>query len=159
MTILVFSDTHGSADEMLDIINKVRHDMVLHLGDCVSDIYTVRQFLPDENIYFVSGNNLFDILSQERSRNIFTAEKIVIFMTHGHEYLVGSGLSKLYDSAVACGAELVVYGHTHVPHIERRGSLTFLNPGSLTRARGMFGNSYAVVDINDGEVECRIEYI
>ena len=49
-----------------------------------------------------------------------------------------------------CGA--VVYGHTHLPQVERRDGVWILNPGSPTeRRRGPF-HSMLVLDVRAGRI-------
>ena len=159
MRMLVFSDTHGRWDTMYDIICAQAHDMVLHLGDCTADILEIGNRLPQEKLRYVPGNDLRDIMLRLPARQLFVQQGAVIFMTHGQDYSVRAGLSRLYEAAKSCGAALALYGHTHVAHMEKRGEMVLLNPGSLTLDRSGMGGSYAVVDIEEGEVKCRIEYI
>ena len=41
-----------------------------------------------------------------------------VFMTHGHYYYVGSGIEGLKREALARGADVAMFGHTHIPLIE-----------------------------------------
>jgi putative phosphoesterase len=45
------------------------------------------------------------------------------------------------------GCDAVVYGHTHVPQVERFGQLWILNPGSPTERRAAPGHSMLVLTI------------
>ena len=38
-----------------------------------------------------------------------------LFVTHGHAYGVKSGLGRLAERAKTLGADVVLYGHTHIP--------------------------------------------
>jgi uncharacterized protein len=49
-----------------------------------------------------------------------------------------------------CGA--VVYGHTHVPQLERHEGVWILNPGSPTERRSAPVHSMLVVEVDGGEV-------
>ena len=49
-----------------------------------------------------------------------------------------------------CGA--VVYGHTHVPQVERHEGVWILNPGSPTERRSAPVHSMLVVEVDGGEV-------
>ena len=70
-----------------------------------------------------------------------------IFVTHGHLYGVKRDLTALAGAAKDAGARLALFGHTHIQHLEERGGITLLNPGTA----GRFGHSgYAVVEIKDG---------
>jgi len=74
-----------------------------------------------------------------------------VLMCHGHLYHVGMGLSTIAQKARDMGANIVLFGHTHVPvNIEEKGIL-FLNPGSLTSPRGGSSRSYALLEIEKGK--------
>ena len=49
-----------------------------------------------------------------------------------------------------CGA--VVYGHTHVPQVERHEGVWILNPGSPTERRSAPVHSMLVLEVHGGEV-------
>lgn len=77
-----------------------------------------------------------------------------IFVTHGHLYGVKRDLTALAGAAKDAGARLALFGHTHIQHLEERGGITLLNPGTA----GRFGHSgYAVVEIKDGAFSCCLE--
>lgn len=143
---------------MLEVIACVEHDLVLHLGDCVADARYIEREFPDERLRYVAGNNLHDVMSQTPEKLLFMEAGVVIFMTHGQDYQVRSGVAQLYEAASRCGAGLVLYGHTHVPHMETRGGITFFNPGSASLDRSRMGESWGLVEIEGGRIECQIQY-
>ena len=54
------------------------------------------------------------------------------------------------------GCQAVVYGHTHIPTVERHRGVWLLNPGSPTeRRRGPF-HALIVVDVQGGALEPRL---
>jgi putative phosphoesterase len=52
--------------------------------------------------------------------------------------------------------DVVLYGHTHVPRNERRGSVLFLNPGCVTRANQGAPPSVAWLEIADGKMNWKL---
>ena len=50
------------------------------------------------------------------------------------------------------GCDAVVYGHTHVPQVERHGAVWILNPGSPTERRSTPVHSMLVLDVEGGEI-------
>jgi putative phosphoesterase len=50
------------------------------------------------------------------------------------------------------GCDAVVYGHTHVPQVERFGELWILNPGSPTERRSAPGHTLLVLEVEAGEI-------
>ena len=82
-------------------------------------------------------------------------------ITHGHRYYIGMGNEMLKKEAVAQGADIVMYGHTHRPEIEIKDDITILNPGSLSYPR-QYGRkpSYIIMEIDSrGEAHYTIHYL
>jgi putative phosphoesterase len=50
------------------------------------------------------------------------------------------------------GCDAVVYGHTHVPQVERHEGVWILNPGSPTERRSAPVHSMLVLEVDAGEV-------
>jgi predicted phosphodiesterase len=81
-----------------------------------------------------------------------------LFLTHGHSYHVELGYGEIAAAARAENAQVVLYGHTHVPCFEFEanpladGGLWFLNPGSLGRPRTRSGSSFALLSASPDDV-------
>ena len=104
------------------------------------------------DFYHVPGN--CDFFTSAPPSLTISLDGVRIFLTHGHLFGVKSGLTRLTLEARRVGAQLALFGHTHIQHMEERDGLTLLNPG----AAGRFGRSgYAVVEIKDGVFSCRLE--
>jgi uncharacterized protein len=54
------------------------------------------------------------------------------------------------------GCDAVVYGHTHVPQVERVGGIWILNPGSPTERRRSPSRSMLVLDVEGAELEPKL---
>ena len=154
MRIAVFSDSHGVTEPMLAAIEEHKPDMVLHLGDYVRDAEAIAAYFPSLDLRYVRGNCDAYSHSDAEENLLFNADGVRIFMTHGHLYGVKRDLTALAGAAKDAGARLALFGHTHIQHLEERGGITLLNPGTA----GRFGHSgYAVVEIKDGAFSCRLE--
>ena len=57
------------------------------------------------------------------------------------------------------GAALVVFGHSHIPLIERAGGMTLLNPGSPTWKRRQPYPTYAVMTVTRGRLRVNIRVL
>ena len=54
------------------------------------------------------------------------------------------------DIAKENGADIVMFGHSHKPVIEKSGDVTVINPGSISRPRqDGFRPTYMVMNIED----------
>ena len=52
--------------------------------------------------------------------------------------------------------DVLLHGHTHVPRIERRGTVLFLNPGCVTRPNRGSPPSMAWLEIAHGEISWKL---
>ena len=158
MKIFVFSDSHGVLAPMKDVIEKGKPDLVLHLGDNIRDGWWLAEMFPHIPHRFVRGNcDAFctrgSLLKSSREEEIFDAGGRRILMTHGHRYGVKSGLGAIRKAGQKAGADIVLFGHTHVAHHEMVGDMHLFNPGSPSMA-GRY--TYGEILIADDVVQCAI---
>ena len=85
----------------------------------------------------------------------------VVMLTHGHYYNVSFGPQMLAEVAKEKGADVVLYGHTHVPLLREEGGITIMNPGSISYPRQSDRRpSYGVIEVDArGEFTYRICYL
>lgn len=140
MKILVFSDSHNDILSMEAIINacKVDVSLIIHLGDLCSDFNKVIGKFPDIRYISVKGNNDFFELGTD-SEYIGNFDGLRFFCTHGHQYSVKSGIAGISVRARALKADVVLFGHTHIPFKEKRGQTLFFNPGAIGCGNYTFG--------------------
>ena len=151
MRIAVVSDSHGD----MRWVNKIRGtldsvDCVIHLGDYVGDARKLSDMLKCL-VYYVAGNG--DIMSSAPQVLEQSIGGVKIMAVHGHRHRVNDDLYSLAADAQSRDAKICLYGHTHIPDITNYYGIWFINPGSVSRARGMSKESYAIININkNGEV-------
>ncbi len=148
LKILVFSDSHRSRSGMYNAIEKHLPDQVIHLGDLVEDAEDVSYAFP-QLPFCIVGGNCDGWCSYPSTRNITLAGKQVL-MGHGHLWGVKSGLDGAIAQGRKAGCDLLLFGHTHVPHCKQHESgMWVLNPGSAR-------STYAMVTIEGNAVDCKI---
>lgn len=154
---LVFSDSHGRNEKMLEIIAKQKDGLegIFFLGDIESGEDRFRNSISGPT-YIVQGN--CDWYSQAPQSQVVKLHGHTVAMTHGHRQHVNTGVDMLKYWALEQGADIVMYGHTHVPFLEQSSELTVLNPGSISRPRQSgFIPTYAVIEfLGNGEVQIEI---
>ena len=130
--LLVLSDSHGARDAIKRILNKEQNnvDAVIFLGDGLRDLEQALAFFPHLRVYSVAGNCDYGAL--EPLDGLAGFDQTVVFYTHGHMYGVKYDLDTLADAAAARGAEVALFGHSHIPHAEQRGIWEW--PNSATSA-------------------------
>ncbi|MCM1327610.1 MAG: metallophosphoesterase [Bacteroidales bacterium] len=132
MKILIVSDTHKRNEAYFMLLKMHHPDMVIHCGD--AEGYE-EEFIraADCPVKIVLGNNdFFSDLPREQEFNI---GKYKIWLTHGHNYYVSMGNETIKQEAIARRMDIVIYGHTHRPVIDRDKEIIALNPGSLSYPR------------------------
>ncbi len=155
MSILVLSDTHGLFREVREVVSRHKAEQIFHCGDFCID----RRQEPFTRMQLVRGNCDTDRSVAEERESSWRGLRI--FQTHGHLYGVKSSLLKLHYRAEENGANVVLFGHSHVPTCSVERGILFLNPGSLQLPRGFRVPTYAIVDqleANDREVRVEVRY-
>lgn len=146
MKVLIISDTHGRCTNLEHVLVKLKPiDLLIHLGDIDRDKEYIESLVQCP-VEAVSGNN--DYLSRDPREKIIKLGHHVVFMTHGHRYGISYGTDKLVDAALEHGADIAMFGHTHVPMIDYSRACTLINPGSISYPRHSSGYSYIVADID-----------
>lgn len=150
MRIGVVSDTHSKKSSIEQLGGKIGGlDMLIHLGDNVEDISIIKEYYKGE-IINVKGN--CDILRSTPTDRIENICGKKVFITHGHNYDVKDNLSKLRCKALEIGANIVLYGHTHIGQIDFEEGVWYINPGSASLPRDV-ERSFAIINIQEESIE------
>lgn len=159
MKILVVSDTHGYNANLVRAIEKEKpFDLLIHCGDLAMTIEELSDFV-DCPVYACAGNNdFFYNLKQEELFHIYDHTALLV---HGHRQGVSYGIDNLIYKAEERDADIVFFGHTHVPFIDEIDGVMVINPGSLTYPRQeRHMETYVVMNVMpDGEIEADIKFI
>ena len=151
MKIGIVSDSHGDVrvfEDMLSASGAADAEMWLHAGDFAPDADDL-EILSGRRVVRVLGNcDLF--LDGVYDETVVEAAGHRIFLTHGHLFNVRFDTELLAAAACEAGADIAVYGHTHIA-LEERGDVTVLNPGSIARPRDERRGSFMLVDLNEGK--------
>ncbi|MGD0154414.1 MAG: metallophosphoesterase [Thermacetogeniaceae bacterium] len=148
MWVGVLSDSHGDvgqAERAVKAMGAV--DLVIHAGDFYSDaLYLADQF--GIEVKAVTGN--CDRCVPGPHEELLELEGHRIYLTHGHFYGVKLGLMRLADRVREVGAEMAIFGHTHMFRYEEVDGIRYLNPGSVAwpRIPGQF--TYAIMKLEPG---------
>lgn len=113
MNILVASDTHGRYERLAEAIRRARPDVLLFLGDGLRDLR-----IPETEgleVRAVCGNCDWYTGNPVPEARLEVIGGVRIFLTHGHRYGVKWGLEKAVAAALQNGADVLLYGHTHIP--------------------------------------------
>ena len=148
--LLILSDSHGSTQAVRRILAAEKEiDAVIFLGDGLHDLELALTEAPKMRVYSVAGNCDFGAL--EPLDGLAAFDSVVIFYTHGHMYGVKYDLDTLAEAAAARGAEVALFGHTHIPLEEQHGTVLLFNPGSCGRCY-TGPDTYGVLTLANGRV-------
>ncbi len=142
MRLIVMSDSHGDLQTVTNI-SELPADAIFHCGD--SELAFTEPAL--HNIHRVRGNCDFD--STFPSSTVVEVQGTTILTVHGHEHDVKLSMLPLYYTAQENGADIVLFGHSHLYGAEMKEGILLLNPGSTTQPRGGNPGTYAVIDYNE----------
>jgi putative phosphoesterase len=154
MRVVVLSDTHAPRRWKScppAVASWLRQaDTILHSGDvCTADVLAeLAQYAP---VHVVLGNNDGADVAQWGAPTTLQIG------------LAGLSVAMIHDSGQATGrlrrmraafpaAELVVFGHSHIPLDASDGGLRIFNPGSPTDRRRQPHGTLGVLDIDDGQL-------
>lgn len=145
MRIGLISDTHGQLrPAVFDRFQDVDH--ILHAGDIgTPDILVELEVLAP--VTAVWGNtDGFAVRARvpETAEVVLAGRRIVV--VHGHQF---GSLTPAELRAAHPNADVVVYGHTHRPLLDRNGSPLVVNPGAAGPARFNLRPSVAILTLSD----------
>ncbi|MBQ8972125.1 MAG: metallophosphoesterase [Clostridia bacterium] len=147
----LISDSHGAAirlAQFTDIATHEKFDAVLCCGDGVSDYRSLSKKL-SMPVYFVAGN--CDYQADVPWELQFDWEGVHCLIVHGHLFAsIRYDLTALSYRADEVNAQVVFYGHTHIPKVDLVGKTMFINPGALKDGR------YAVIEIENGAIRPKL---
>lgn len=151
MKILVFSDSHGRAKNIVEAL-KIHGgvcDFAVFLGDGLKDIDYAREKFPSVPFVSVRGNCDAFFCDSERDECVLDLDGVRVLITHGHKYNVKYGYGTILYRARELDADAVFFGHTHIPldtqEYVGEKRIHLFNPGSV----GM-GASYGIVNTSGG---------
>lgn len=160
MKILIVSDSHRKNENYFKVLQMHKYlDLVIHCGDSEGSEYALAA-AAECPVQLVRGNN--DYFSELPRELEFSIGDFKVWVTHGHTQYVSMSNAHLKEEAAARGVDIVFYGHTHKPVIDRQDkNVIAVNPGSISYPR-QDGHrpSYAIMETDrEGKVHFTISYL
>jgi putative phosphoesterase len=154
MRVVVLSDTHSPRRWKSCPPRVAEHlrnaDVILHAGDvCTADVLDeLAQYAP---VHVVMGNNDGPDVAAWGAPETwqFTLGGLDIAMIHDSGQAAGRTrrMRDLFPEA-----DLVVFGHSHIPMDQTGDGVRIFNPGSPTDRRRQPHGTIGTLDIDDGEL-------
>ena len=147
--LVVMSDTHVRPGVFRRVLNHEKQvDALFFTGDGGRDLEFLETEFPRLAVYQVHGNCDFGSLFP--AEGLASFEGVLFFYTHGHNYNVKYELTELARAAAARGADVALFGHTHLPTLEQIDTVTLFNPGSAGAPR-FSAPTYGVITVEKGK--------
>jgi putative phosphoesterase len=143
----VISDTHGLLrPEAFEALKG--SELILHAGDVMSqDI--LDQLAAIAPVHVVRGNC-------DHGAFGMSLPETEIVSIGGHDIFMIHDLGLLDLNPEAAGFAAVLYGHSHIPKIEHRNEVMFLNPGSAGPQRFSLPVSVAHLHVDESGLRAEI---
>ncbi|HIO70726.1 MAG TPA: metallophosphoesterase [Campylobacterales bacterium] len=142
MKVGVIADTHkklGRAKKAVDFLIKNGAEYIIHAGDIVR--FELLDYLESKKIVYIAvyGNNDRKLLKFHNDFNL---------VQEPHYFKIGDTTFKLmhHPYYMTPDSDVVIYGHTHIRHVQFEKGTLYLNPGEVI-ARNMPFSQMALLDI------------
>ncbi|QTN21502.1 metallophosphoesterase family protein [Rhizobacter sp. AJA081-3] len=141
------SDTHGLLrPEVAEFLHGSHH--IIHAGD-ICDPEILERLSAIAPVTAVRGNNDRGAWSEKLAESeLIQLEGTFLYVVHD--------LAQIDIDPAGAGVHVVVSGHSHKPHVERRGTVLYVNPGSPGPRRFKLPIAAAELLVEDGNVRARV---
>lgn len=158
MLLGILSDTHGNVEAIQAVASRflaARVDQVLHLGDDYLDILLLEAV--DLKVVAVPGLYCPEYCDPAiPNRRLENLAGVNILMTHSPEATKFDQPGD-FDPAGAAPVDVILYGHTHIPRIQEKDGVLWVNPGHLkAHDRRGYPFSYALMHLAPPAVDVKI---
>jgi putative phosphoesterase len=142
--------TGRSLHPVVEFFRRADVRLILHAGDAghASVLQSLEQVAPT---VAVRGNaDPLDLIETLPDRVWIEAGSRTVLLLHGHH---GKTALKAARAAATPDIDLIVFGHSHKPLIDREGRTILFNPGSPTERRWNPHFGVGLIRVSDAQVE------
>lgn len=159
MRVGVVSDTHGNQKGMGLLANRLKSlgiETLLHLGDDYRDVATLVQ----SGLKVLGVPGLYCPEYRDPlipNRQVVELGGLKFLLTHTEMRHPHDGPGDPDPVRLSFKVDVVLYGHTHAPHLEKRQGVVWINPGHL-RDRADRGHppTFALLQISPAELKVQL---
>jgi len=140
MKILVVSDSHSDYNSLDRLYNMYPNiDLYLHAGDSEQDEFSIKPFIS------VRGNcdHYYDF------QNYFVIPSPIGNIYVQHYPQISKSVINEHN------VKVVIHGHTHTRRNEWINGILYINPGAISFARDKYDGSYAILTIENNDIEVK----
>lgn len=115
LNFLILSDSHRNSANVQEAVRRCRTaDGILFLGDGLGDLGYEASFM-SLPVFSVRGNCDAFFSGDVEDELILHFEEYTVMLMHGHRFGVKSSFSAAAAYAASKGADILLFGHTHMP--------------------------------------------
>ncbi|MDI6840207.1 MAG: YfcE family phosphodiesterase [bacterium] len=141
MKVGVISDSHGNVENVenaIDWLKKNKIEKIIHLGDDYEDVDVVAHLHGTPRVEIIRIPGVFSDHYKNPdipNRLIFEFDGWSTLITHTRESHKNDLPTDLKpEEVIKTGeAKVVLYGHTHIPKIDKESGIIYINPGHLQK--------------------------
>ena len=141
---------------MIKAVRQEKPAFCFFLGDGETDLVTLQHCFPDLPIQAVRGN--CDLRSSQPLLLNAVVSGVRIYAVHGHQHEVkyDDSVRELCYAALRDSADVVLFGHTHIPYLDYHLGMHIMNPGTIGKVKDP---SYGLLLFENGKVSAEIRHM
>ena len=150
----VISDTHGLVDSKINTLFE-GVDHILHAGD-LGNLQVYHELQKLAPVTAISGNiDEGNLPSEFGSQTTVDLYGVRIFMIHilGHPHRL---TAEMQTQIGRIQPDVLIFGHSHQPFLQKIGSVLFFNPGSAGPKRFSLPRCLGLLEIEQGQAQGKI---
>jgi len=152
MRILVFSDSHGDSESMAKVMKRFYPDAAIYLGDGIDDFLVLEKDFPNTKFFNIAGT----IDDKGDPPRLERFEEVAVYMSHEEGFAkIKADRGNIFE-AIKLNAQIVLYGHTHVPELFVYRGITFMNPGTISEVYGF--RTFGLIDVIGDDYLCEVMF-
>jgi putative phosphoesterase len=159
----VVSDTHlprfGTAlpRALVEGLKAAGVARIVHCGDHTTPLAValLERIAPVDAV--LGNNDGADVQARYGEKKIVTIAGARIGLVHGDRGKARTTPLRALEAFAGEALDVVCFGHSHQPYIERHGDVLLLNPGSPTDRRREAAFSYGLIEIGNGTVSATLQ--
>ncbi len=158
MKIGVISDTHipFNSDKLPpEVVEHFKEcDLIVHAGDIVeADVLKVLENLAETKAVFGNMDGL-ELREKLPQKIVFECAGKTIGVVHGTG--PGAKVHQIVEGMFNEKLDIIIFGHSHMPLVEKRGKTLLVNPGSPTDTIFAPYRSFGIIEIKGDKVDAEI---
>jgi putative phosphoesterase len=153
LRIAVAGDTHGKIEKLTSAMRMLKPDYLFFTGDFYADGLKLARQL---SIKWTGVTGNCDFGQKGKQEQQINCRGRRFYLIHGHQYGVKRSINSLFYRGQEVGADVVIFGHTHIPMCEQIDGMWMINPGSASLPRLGSPGSYALINLTEEEMDIQI---